>query len=304
MDWRLKRLIRHALLGLPAGAKLYRWLTYQVLGSMGRMPAKWFRVFPSRIDVLRRLFGDEARSQRLWCFDSGATMAAGLAMAMATDAPGLLTDRWNRLCDRYCETSRRVLREKGPELGRLSGAAEDRVEWLLAQTENKKAVPSLRAIGMTYAGDHSAADRPEWRGRVGCVFSGGALEHYTPEELEQEVARMATSLQPDGAMSHVVDHRDHRWHADKVIGPLAHLMLEDEEYDRRFGSPLEYHNRWLRSHYVELFSRHGFGVEFETLRTYEPDMPPLDRSQLASRFRDADEEDLASLVTHFIARRR
>ena len=304
MDWRLKRLIRHGLLGMPAGAKMYRWLTYQVLGSMSRMPAKWFRVFPSRIEVLRRFFGDEARSQRLWCFDSGATMAAGLAMAIATDAPGLLTDRWDRLCDRYCETSRRVLCEKGPDMGRLSDAPEDRVEWILAQTANKKAVRSLAAIGMAYAGDHSAADRPEWRGRVGCVFSGGTLEHYTPQDLEREVARMAAALQPDGVMSHVVDHRDHRWHADKSVGPLAHLMLEDEEYDRCFGNPLEYHNRWLRSQYVALFSRHGFRVECEALRTYHVDMPPLDRARLAPRFRDADEEDLSSLVTHFVAVRR
>jgi hypothetical protein len=231
-------------------------------------------------------------------------MAAGLAMAMATDAPGLLTDRWDRLCDRYCETSRRVLREKGPDLGRLSDAPEDRVEWALAQTAGQRAVPALAAIGMTYVRDHSTVDQADWHGRIGCVFSGGALEHYTPQELEQEVARMAAVLRRGGVMSHVVDHRDHRWHADKTIAPLAHLMLEDDEYDRRFGNPLEYHNRWLRSRYLELLSRHGFDVESEALRTYEADMPPLDRSRLAARLRDADEQDLSTLVTHFVAVRR
>jgi hypothetical protein len=45
-------------------------------------------------------------------------------------------------------------------------------------------------------------------------------------------------------------------------------------------------------------------VSCEALRTYEPDMPPLRRCDLASPFRDADEEDLAGLVTHFIAVRR
>jgi len=302
MNWRLKSALRHALLALPGGDALYRWLTYTLMGSMSAMPAKWFRVFPSRVELLQRSFGSDARSQSLWCFDSGATMAAGLAMAVATDEPGLLTDRWNRLTDRYCATSRQVLREKGPDLARLSRATEGRVEWVLSKTAGRRAIPALTAVRMAY-GDHAAAEQPEWSGRFGCVFSSGTLEHYAPDGLERQVGRMACALRPDGVMSHVVDHRDHRWHADKRLSPLAHLTLSEDAFMRRYGNPVEYHNRWLHGRFVELFSRHGFAVQCETLREYQPEMVPLDRARLAPEFRDATDNDLHALVTHFILTR-
>jgi SAM-dependent methyltransferase len=150
----------------------------------------------------------------------------------------------------------------------------------------------------------SSRSLPSRSGTIGCVFSGGSLEHYSPEELDHEVARMYRVLRPGGIMSHVVDHRDHRWHADKRISPLQHLTLEKRDYLRRFGNPLEYHNRWLRSKYLDLFTRHGFEVECRDVRLYTPDLPPLNRNLLASPFREASVEDLRSLVTHFVAIRQ
>jgi SAM-dependent methyltransferase len=301
MNWRLKSAIRHAVMALPRGDRLYRWLNSELRGTMSGMAAKWFRVFPNRVAVLQEIFGAEARAQRMWCFDSGATMAAGLAMAVATDQPGLLTDRWDRLSDRYCEVSRRVAREKGAELAVLSHAPGDRVDAVLHATGGTSALAALAAVRMTYSGGHAAADDAEWAGTIGCVFSAGTLEHYTPEQLEAEVARMARALRRGGVMSHVVDHRDHRWHADKGISPLLHLTLDEDEYLRRFDNPLEYHNRWLRSRYVELFARHGFRVECRDVRGYTADLVPLDTRLLAPPFGEASGEDLRSLVTHVIA---
>jgi SAM-dependent methyltransferase len=266
------------------------------------MPAKWFRFLPERIELLLRAYDEEARAQRLWCFDSGpASFAVGLLMALASDQPGLLTDRWNRLCDRYCEASRRLLVQQGPELARLARATDGRVEELLARTADGSAQRSLADIEMHYAPTHAAADGEDWTGRIGLVFSGGSLEHYAPAQLEAEVVRMGRALRPGGIMSHVVDHRDHRWHSDKMISPLEHLTMEEEPFLRRFGNPLEYHNRWLCSQYVDLFTRHGFQVEAHPIRLYESGFIPLDRSRLATPFRDASEEDLSSLVTRFVA---
>jgi hypothetical protein len=225
-------------------------------------------------------------------------------MAIASDEAGLLTDRWDRLSDRYCAASTRLLREKGPELSRLSHAAAGRHEQVLQQVVGKRALAALEAVGMSYAGSHAAADDRAWRGRVGCIFSGGSLEHYTTEQLEAETARMADALKQGGVMSHTVDHRDHRWHADKRLSPLEHLTIPESEFHSRFGNPLEYHNRWLRSRYVELFARHGFTVECRDVITYGNELVALDRARLAPPFRDADEEDFHSLVTHFVAVRR
>lgn len=304
MHWRVKSALRHAMLALPGGPRLYRWLTYQVMGTMSGMAAKWYRVFPMRIALLQEEFGDRARGQAMWCFDSGTTIAAGLCMAVATDEPGLLTDRWDRLSDRYLGISTRLLKDRGPDLERLSHAPAGRLEQVLQQTVGKTARAALAELGKSYAGFHAAADAGEWRERFGCIFSGGTLEHYTAEQLEAEVARMCRVLKPGGFMSHTVDHRDHRWHADKRLSPLAHLTMPEDEFLSRFGNPLEHHNRWLRSRYVELLTRHGLTVQCRDLINYTDEFVPLDASRLAAPFREASEEDLHSLVTHFVAVRR
>lgn len=304
MNWRLKSAIRHAVLAAPGGVRLYRWLTIELMGTMGGMAAKWFRVFPAHIGVLQKHFGDAARAQPMWCFDSGATTAAGLAMALVTDVPGLLTDRFDRLSNRYALISREVLARDGPKLAVLSHAPADRLGDILREIDGLKSRAALGAVRMTCSPRHSLAEETPWCGTIGCIFSAGTLEHYAPEQLETELARMKNALAPNGILSHVVDHRDHRWHADKRISPLLHLTLGDADYRRRFGNPLDFHNRWLRSRYVALFEDHGFEVEYRDVIRYTDDLPPLDRVALAREFTGATEEDLRSLVTHFIARRR
>ncbi|HOS44759.1 MAG TPA: hypothetical protein PK794_13805, partial [Armatimonadota bacterium] len=210
----------------------------------------------------------------------------------------------DRLAERYCAVSRRALTEQGAELAAISDCPADRVALVLARTEGLGARQALREVLMTYAPGHAVAESMDWYGQVGGVFSAGTLEHYPPFALEAEVARMALALRPGGVMSHVVDHRDHRWHADKRLCPLAHLTLDDDAYARRFATPLDYHNRWLMHRYVDLFTRYGFHVTVRTAIAYPPDLPPLDRSRLAPPFRDATEEELGSLVTHFVAVKR
>lgn len=301
MDWRMKAAIRRLLLALPGGAELYRGLTAGLLGTNAGMAYKWFRVFPAHLRVLQTHFGAQARAQRLWCFDCGATPAAGLVMALATDAPGLLTDRSKRLFDHYLPVARQVLREKGEELAQQSAAPPTRLATLLQATESGSARQALKNIAMHYVAEHAAADTPAWQGTIGCVFSAGTLEHYSPDALEAEITRQARALAPGGVLSHVVDHRDHRWHADKRLSPHAHLQLDDAAYQRQFGNPLDFHNRWLRSQYMALFSRLGFQVTCHERINYTSDLPSYDRATFAPPFQDADLEDLRALVTHFVA---
>lgn len=304
MDWRIKSGIRQTLLTLPGGDRAYRWLTATLLGTNAGMAYKWFRVIPAHLRVVQQFYSQQARAQRFWCFDSGATMAAGLVIALVSDEPGLLTDRRGRLQNRYCAVSRQVMREKGEELAHLAAAPADRLTSLLQATDGLAAQQALSAIGISYAARHNIVLEAPWRRQLGCVFSTGTLEHYTPEELEEQIAGMAEALQPNGIMSHVVDHRDHRWHADKSMSPLAHLTLEDADYQRRFANPLDYHNRWLRSRYLELFIRYGFHVTCRDVYEYTADLPPLPRERLALPYRNVPEEELRHLVTHFMAVRR
>jgi len=305
MNWKFKAAIRKTILASPGGAELYRFLTYRILGTQHGMAGKWFRVFPNHVKVLQEKFGSDARYAPLWCYDSGATPAAAFAAALVCDEPCLFTDRHNRLADTYLETSRAVLADKGPELALLARAAQERFE----EVQNKVAtctssLEAIRALGMTYSKDHATSTSAEWKGRVGLIFSAGTFEHYRPEQVDRELERMHQALRPGGVMSHVIDHRDHRWHADKSISPLLHLTLSQDEYTRRFDNPLDYHNRWMQSDWIRAMERHGFEVEPRVRHAYTPDLVPLDRSKLAEKYRDLPARDFEVIVTHFVAVKR
>lgn len=305
MNWKLKTALRHTILALPGGARLYRLLTARVLGTQHGMAAKWFRVLPNHLAVVRNHFGDDARNVPWWCYDSGFTPAAGFAIAVVSDVPGLLTDRLDRLTDRYLPTSRRILAEKGPELARLSDATADRfAEVTRAANRSGRATDAFGMLGIHYSGSHASALDEPWRGKVGVIFSAGTLEHYRPEEVEAELARMHAALRPGGLLSHVIDHRDHRWHADKSLSPFKHLTLGTEEYTRRFDNPLDYHNRWLQSDWVCALERHGFEVKPRTKEPYGPEHVPLDATRLDAAFRDRPAGDLDALVSHIVAIKR
>jgi hypothetical protein len=304
MNWKLKSLVRRTLTSAPGGHHLYRWLTAKVFGMQAGMATKWFRVIPNHVKVMRDHFGPDARDVSMWCFNCGATPAPAYAMAVATDRPGLLTDQDDRMSGRYLEVSKRLLAAQGPSLADLSGAAADRVDSLLAKLPVSGDVHAAMAgIGMTYSADHSIALQAPWRGNIGLMFSTGNLEHFTPEELGKWIAMVKEAMRPDGVLSHVMDHRDHRWHADKSISPHLQYTLSEEEFSQVMGNSLDYHNRWLRGDWVRFFESHGYQVETRTVIANTPDLVQIDPQQLAPAYRHADESDLASLVTHFIARR-
>lgn len=305
MNWKLKSAIRHSILALPGGAGLYRHLTTRVLGTQHGMAAKWFRVFPAHVKVLQEKLGDQARGAPLWCFDSGATPAAGFASALVSDESGLLTDRFDRLADLYLETGRKILAEKGRGLADLSEAPAGRFDKVCATlAPHKRCLDALAAVNISYSADHATAVSEPWRGHIGLVYSAGTFEHYTPEQVDTELARMREALRPGGILSHVMDHRDHRWHADKSISPLLHLTLDDDDYAKQFANPLDYHNRWMMSEWVKAIEAHGFEVEARTVIPMTPDLVPLARERFAPSFRGLTDDELQSLVTHFVAIKR
>jgi hypothetical protein len=305
MNWKLKSLIRRTLTVAPGGHHLYRWLTSKVLGMQAGMATKWFRVIPNHVKVMQNHFGLQAREVSMWCFNCGATPAPAYAMAVASDRPGLLTDQDDRMAARYLSVSKRLLAEKGPELAGLTAAPPDRVATLLEKlpgSGDPRAI--MEGIGMTYSADHATALEAPWRGNIGLMFSTGTLEHFTTDELEKWIAMVKQAMRPDGVLSHVVDHRDHRWHADKSISPLLQYTLSEEEFQQVMGNSLDYHNRWLRGDWVRFFESHGYDVECRSVHANSPELVQTDRASLAPAYQHATDSDLAALVTHFTARPR
>ncbi len=305
MNWKFKSLVRHLFTALPGGHRLYRWTTGRLLGMQAGMAHKWFRVIPAHITVMERSFGSRSRDVSLWCFNCGATPAPAYAMALITDCPGLLTDQDDRMTGRYLAVSKQLLAEKGPAFATRTHAPEDRLPTLLKQVPVAgDPVAVMASLGMTYSSNHRIALGAPWRGTIGLMFSAGTMEHYTPDQLEEWIAMVKQALRPDGVLSHVMDHRDHRWHADKAISPLLQYTLTEPAFHQVMGNTLDYHNRWLMSDWVRFFERHGYAVECHTVIPNTPDLVQTARAALDPAFREAPDADLHSLVTHFVARQK
>jgi SAM-dependent methyltransferase len=92
---------------------------------------------------------------------------------------------------------------------------------------------------------------------IDLCHSGGALEHYTPEQLDAVLAELVRVVRPGGVVSHVVDHRDHLHHADRRLPFLAHLALPAPLYRAVAGHPVGYHNRLAPSEVYARFEASG-----------------------------------------------
>ncbi len=67
---------------------------------------------------------------------------------------------------------------------------------------------------------------------------------------------------------------------------------------------MDYHNRWMKSRWIQVLEKHGFEVEARTIIPMTPALVPLPREQFAPGFKDLSGDDLVSLVTHFVAVKR
>lgn len=144
--------------------------------------------------------------------------------------------------------------------------------------------------------------------------SGGALEHYPPQILADFFAECYHVLRPGGIASHVLDHRDHLYHADKGRQFLAHLALAEPVYNFAYGHPLTYHNRLLPAQVMALLESAGFehvDVRRMILPTqqYVPDervgegQEGIARGHLARHFQRASDIDLHTVAAHYLCRK-
>lgn len=114
------------------------------------------------------------------------------------------------------------------------------------------------------------------------IHSGGVLEHYTLENLKAFIATTAEILNPGGISSHIFDHRDHLYHADKESHFLQHLRFSEASYRFLFGHKLCFHNRLSSGEIEALFTEAGL-EKLAIRRHILPD----------ARYVDSDEEAIA-----------
>ncbi|HLJ55920.1 MAG TPA: methyltransferase domain-containing protein [Chthonomonadaceae bacterium] len=296
----------------PGGARLYRELTRNVLGTQATHVDKLQRVWPGYLRVWTDpTCGIVLEGARTWIHEAGWTPYALLANYLTTGSGGVATNTEARIVDRYVARAVSGVLETPFTDGTAPASRRDTVEALRGE---HGAIRLLAAIdgAARYVQDPGALSLASES--CDLCHSGGALEHYRPDRLAAFLAECRRVLLPGGIASHVFDHRDHLYHADKGRAFLAHLALPDSLYELVYGHPLTYHNRLLPGEIERMFEKAGFeriAVRRMILpaQRYVADEELMQgtegiaRGRLAPRFQSATDADLRTAAAHYLYRK-
>jgi len=297
---------------IPGGPRLYRTLTREILGTQATHVDKLCRVWPDYVEQWIERCGLRIDGADVWIHEGGWTPCPVILNFLITGKGGVQTTSEGRVLDRYL--ARAVNGVLALDLSCFAAATvrRDRIEALRWANDVREAVSSID--GKLLEGVNPAA-LPLENDSIDLCHSGGALEHYQPDMLRQFLREAYRILKPGGIMSHVFDHRDHLYHADKGWPFLGHLAIPDLVYRPLMGHRLLYHNRLLPGQVCDLFEEAGF-QRITVRRMILPDrryvdsdaeaasgQPGISRGRLARRFRVATAADLRTAAAHYLYRK-
>lgn len=240
----------------PGGARFYRELTRNWRGTQATHVDKLRRVWPHYV----RVWTDAPCSLTMegldiWVHEAGWTPFPLLVNYLLTGKGGVVTNSQARLLDRYLARAVNGALATDLPADLVPAPRRDVVEALRWETSVEEACHRTVGTALSVA-DRRALPLPD--SACDLCHSGGALEHYTPDALKAFFAECYRVLRPGGIASHVLDHRDHLFHADKQRSFLAHLALSEPAYNLLYGHALTYHNRLLPSQVAALLEEAGF----------------------------------------------
>jgi SAM-dependent methyltransferase len=295
----------------PGGARLYRRLTREWMGTQGTHVDKLRRVWPGYLEVWRTRCGLEFEGLDVWVHEGGWTPFAPLVNYLLTGRGGALTNREGWVLDHYLSRAvNGVLSTALPE----ALVPCERRRHLEALRWYDRAAGAVAAVGGEVHADVSPGAIRLASNSMDLCHSGGALEHYRPAELSAFLSECFRVLRPGGVASHVFDHRDHLYHADRRWPFLAHLALPGPLYKALCGHPLAYHNRLPPAQVTELFEAAGF-ERIAVRRMILPDRryvegdeicegrPGLPRLLLAPGRHDLSDADRRTAACHYLYRK-
>lgn len=271
MHWQTKQQLQRLFGATSHTVNLYYFLTTKALGSRSGEPRKWCFWFREHALLIRRWTKRPSLRGTVWCIDPGFTHTATMLLRLAADRV-LVTSRFPWMANRYLDAAADRIRSELSLFARVLGLPEGDCAGRLDE-----ACQGLKAGGPTWLTASFGAAAPRLNGQpdksVDDIVSMGAMEHYDPAAVAVAFGEMYRVLRPGGAMSHIIDLRDHFHHADARLHPLNHLRYARQDWGRK-TSPLSYTNQLRRSDYVRLVEAAGFRIVY---KGFDPhgDYPPL-----------------------------
>ena len=297
---------------IPGGAHLYREITRSKMGTQATHVDKLKRVWPGYVKIwMGADCGLKLEGLDVWVHEAGWTPYSPLMNFLLTGKGGTVTNSEGRILDRYLSRAVNGALETAEQLKLRTLERIQAVEGLRWEPKIENALKALHADSLVMK-SRSSVPLPD--SSFDLCHSGGALEHYKPDDLALFFKECFRVLRPGGIASHVLDHRDHLYHADKKIDFLSHLSLSEPMYNLLLGNALTYHNRLLPGQVMTLFEEAGFElIKVRRMvlnpQRYVPDeevagcQAGISRSRLAKRFHTMPEIDLHTAAAHYLYRK-
>jgi SAM-dependent methyltransferase len=175
--------------------------------------------------------------------------------------------------------------------------------WGELDTRPVRSTEDLEArFGIAYLAPRDARATGMPSGSVDFVSSTYTLEHIPADDIAAILVESRRLLAPGGALSAVVDMKDHYSYGDTSISPFNFLKFGDRAWGL-VNSSLHNQNRLRRSDYLRLVE--GAGLTIVDDEHGEPS--PADLATVAGlrrgrRFAGYDGRDLAVREVHLVAR--
>ncbi|MCH7905153.1 MAG: class I SAM-dependent methyltransferase [Armatimonadetes bacterium] len=286
----------------PGGAALYRRATRKWLGTQRTHVDKLARVAPGYFEVWRGA-GIDLERANIAILEPGVTSFWPMACRLVTGGKSHHLQLESAFDPQY------ITRSAGGVVASLgerfpSRKSEiDRLRWAHTVSE------VLDACGAIEHREVDPGHLPLEDASVDVIQSGGVLEHFKQHNVGAFFKECKRILRPGGVCSHVFDHRDHLYHADKSIEPMNHLRYSEPVYWLLFGHRLTYHNRLLPAQVHAIICESG--LEQIAMRRltlpggkYVSDEEVtgglLGCSKLHKRYRQASPIDLRTAACHYV----
>ncbi|MCA9522913.1 MAG: class I SAM-dependent methyltransferase [Myxococcales bacterium] len=300
-----------AVARVPGGAAAYRRLTRDVLGTQRGHVEKLRRVVPGYVEIWRQTLERPLEGARIWIHEAGWTAYWPAVCYRLSGRAGAVTNCEGRIHDQYL--SRAIAGAIATEIPNDLNDPR-RIRRLRALLWARQSDELFRTLEGTLHERCVPTNLPLADASRDLCHSGGVLEHYRPDELAAFARECRRVLKPGAIASHVLDHRDHLWHADKAYPFLGHLALAEPLYQLLHGHrrSLSYHNRLSPEEVVALFEREGFRclalrrlvlperIYLDADEAARRGAPGLSRRYLAPRHRAISEADLRTAAAHYL----
>ncbi len=172
---------------------------------------------------------------------------------------------------------------------------------ILAAPQGESTDADMRALGLMYQAPCDCRSMNLDSKSLDAVSSRAVFEHIPTAIIPGIFREVKRLLKPGGATCHIIDNSDHWEHYDKSITPVNFLQHGDLLWRFSCMSEFNYQNRLRHQDYAQMLRAEGFRIVQEKRKVHPPSLEALGKLKLAPQFRGREPEDLATIVSTFLA---